>query len=404
MLAGRNQGAGSDDYDDSDFDVMPDLSPELHELVESLLDMGPELAVRTLEKMVMEGDLDEEEFYLVTMAMEQYLAGDFDDEEDDDEDEDEDEDEDDEDDLGEGLVEAENDLIESLGPEFIFNIVHNFDAEKAVLARIQPESKRSERLKAVFDWIELKKTRLVAMNRQYYGRAFSDSVHFDADKEESEEEPVQKRKAAATKAKEAVAGLALDGALLAKAAELYAREECLPLSEDLVHMMPLVPSRSEFLHATLWARGRRFDGTLKEDPASVRFAREGDLPMVQALLVAGCSVDLCSSWGYKDFWYDRETALVAAARNERTEVVEFLLKAGADPAHTFFEREPFLQKLEEAGDTEMEQVDQEETDEQPFSFNPPKFRVPLEPEELTIVKVLEKDAEKNAQMLQLLKR
>ena len=382
------------DLDDDEFE-MPDLSPEMEELLQELLELGPAQAMAVLQDMADSGRIEEEAVFGIMMALEQLAEnGDFDD---DDEDEDEDEGEDDEsDDMGEMMSLAEMELIESLGPEFVINMQHDFEAERAVLSRIKPLSTRNERVRAIFDWVNLKIKRLAELNPQMYSRAFAPLDYENV--ENSEEGEIENRIAAAEKAKASVCDAEIKSESIAAAAEFLRLEERLPSSEDLVNAAPILKGREEFVHLMLWSRGRRFDGILREDPAIVRYASEGNLEMVQALLAGGCDVDRCSAWSYKDFMYDRETALVAAARAGHKNLCQLLLKAGADPMHTFFDRDVFVKIVEEhkANDENDDDDDDEKDDEatedkNPFAFVPPKFHKELAPEELTAATVLERD-------------
>jgi hypothetical protein len=288
-------GGGYDD-DSEEFDaeaMLSNVSPKVQKLIEDMMVMEREESMEMLQSMMMRGQLSEEELYQTMMLLQQLDGGDFDDyeeeeEEEDDFDEDEDED-------FEGLSDEEGELIESLGLEVNVCVLHNFEKEQKLLDSVSRETKRSERVKIIHRTFDLKVERLEKLNRMYE-RGFS-KTHEEVD--DSEEEEYEQRVAKEKKVLEVMgAGEALDAQILAQAKEIYGAEDGAPLNSDLgIHSNPEKPE--VFALLILWARGCRFDGRRREDPAIVKSAAAGDVKMVRALLLAGESIESCACWSHK---------------------------------------------------------------------------------------------------------
>ena len=89
-------------------------------------------------------------------------------------------------------------------------------------------------------------------------------------------------------------------------------------------------------------RGRiAHSGKCVRDPPLVKYARGGYLSMVKALIEAGAAIDECMTWeevdqrayGDKEWYWDGDTALVAAAKKGHVSVVLYLLEKGANRKH-----------------------------------------------------------------------
>lgn len=120
-----------------------------------------------------------------------------------------------------------------------------------------------------------------------------------------------------------------------------------PMLEDLVPLCQFgmtyrgdVAKPAEHL---LRRRGRHgcLGGKCVGDPPIVKYARSGNLTMVQALLAAGAKLEDTLEWeedderayGSKEWTWKGDTALMAAAREGHVEVIKFLLEKGANRKH-----------------------------------------------------------------------
>jgi hypothetical protein len=326
--------------------------------------MPPDEAMEMLDQMIEDEELSEDAFQQVMMVLSD-LGG---------EGEDEDEGED-----GEGAEGEEEDVIESLGLEVNVAVLHEFEKEKELLARLAGGLKRSERIALIHKVLNLKRDRLVALEKRKYERVFQ-AVQEDNASDSDEAEHIARVQKEGVSRAEALAAGPIDAAALAKAQSVIAQEDGPPRAADLLRAGS--KRQDDFCHLILWARGRRFDGTLKEDPAIVKAAAAGDAEGVRALLAAGCNVDSCASWSHKDMMYDRETALVAAARLGNKQLVELLLRCGADPGHTWFDEKAFLESQKEG--VRSEPKAKAKASDSPYSFEPPSFTVvKVEPDEET---------------------
>ncbi len=347
---------------------LEDLRPELQKLVGKLVHMQPEEAMETLDDMIAEGELSEDAFEQVMMVLTE-MGGDGEDGEEGEEDDDD-------------LDADEDDVIESLGLEVNIGVLHHFEREKALVTSLAGDVKRSERVRIMHRLLDSKRDRIVALDRRMYQHVFplADAVDVSDSDEVEHEKRLGKEQRSRS---EAVASGVVDATALAAAEAVVAREEGLPRCADLV----LVGSKrqDDFCQLMLWARGRRFDGVWKAEPTIVKAAAAGEISTVRALLAAGASVDSCSAWAHKGMLYDRDTALVAAARSGNKELVELLLRCGADPNHTCYDEQKFRDLLSKQQLAEPSEVDeQEKQPENPYSFEPPSFVFAAsEPEEDT---------------------
>lgn len=216
---------------------------------------------------------------------------------------------------------------------------------------------------------------LIALRPNAYERAFPPyNANDDLCSESDEEEKKQKQKKDAKVKEICIARVKKDDKQFEEATAIVAKElrflSVLVLVSEMFKRfgrlcaddLSYFGSRrdDEFCGVLLWAHGRAFDGKLKEDPQIVTLARKGDMQGVISLLAAGCNIESCSGWSFDGMVYDNDTALTAAARHGHVELVQFLIDCGADPNHTFFEKEEFFKSLQEAAAKELQKLKEEE--------------------------------------------
>ncbi len=251
-----------------------------------------------------------------------------------------------------------------------------------MLSRLAADLKRSERIALIHKVLNLKRDRLVALDRRKYERVFH-SVQDDNASDSEEAEHTARVQKEVLAQKEALKAGPVDASVLEKARRIVTEEDGPLRIADLLRAGS--KRQDDFCHLVLWARGRRFDGTRKEEPAIVKAAAAGEIETVRALLIAGCSVDSCASWPHKDMMYDRETALVVAARIGNKNLVDLLLRCGADPNHTWFDEVAFFASQDQ-------DKPRPKAAENPYSFEPPSFTfTKTEPDEETAATVAKRN-------------